>query len=952
MRRLLERVPEIVRTVLVFLVVLGCLFTACAVSVRAEVENAKQGETQDRELQEKTQNTGIEEEQEETDFLEKVREIEDRIMLAEGSSMPEDMMLMSSSPTVSEVLGMDGAVYLDWLNGHENDTYYLTTPYRPYDWRSPNGDPAFNGEPGMNCTGFVWHALMYPTHLCGGNTEIIPALTGWVTFYRTYNIQRQYFSTREEMLASGYLEKGDIIWMFDGSEEVLSDYHHVVIYWGDGHSDVCWQSIDGATDGNELAYDGNIISRITSKCASPYYLVLKTGGVEPPKTGILSIKKVSGNAEITDGNCSYSLAGAEYTVYREESCVTSIGILTTDENGESDTLELEAGDYWIKETKAPEGYLVNHTANVPDKVTVTAGQQTIYQSADIPQFAQISVLCKKVDAETGKVNAGLKGAEFMVEFYDGMYGSDPAGLGKSPLRSWVFRSDEKGEVLLSKAALVSGDALYYMDGKAGIPIGTVVIREKKAPAGYLKSEEIFVRKVSGETAAEVIAYNLPVVSEIPQKGVIELQKLDDETGQNRAQGGAALAGAVYEVYDSKKNLVQLLITDEQGKACTKELPFGSYTVKEKKASPGYLLNQEEIRVELKPSNEFDRVFYAAAVSREKIIRGDLELTKIGGGDTEHIRLAGVPFLITSKTTGEQHTVVTDRNGYASTESSWNPHSQNTNRGETDKDGVWFGAESVQEEAGALPYDTYLIQELECERNQGYQLIEPFEMVIERDKRTVDLDTLTDIKKISPRIGTTALIKETGTQEGTAEGKITIVDTVTYEHLQAGKEYVVKGIVMDKETGKPFLSGQEEVTAEKAFRPSVSTGTVGMEFHFDAAGVGEKTLVVFETVYQGEQKIAEHEDLEDEGQTIRLTEKPEEPEEPQEPEPEEPESPEPEEPGKEKTRESTKTVRTGDDGVSLRDVAALICVELVLGAAAAVLKRKERRQKQSCDSERK
>ena len=92
----------------------------------------------------------------------------------------------------------------------------------------------------------------------------------------------------------------------------------------------------------------------------------------------------------------------------------------------------------------------------------------------------------------------------------------------------------------------------------------------------------------------------------------------------------------------------------------------------------------------------------------QIKRGDIEGVKIGAGT--HKRLAGVPFRITSKTTGESHIVVTDNNGQFSTASSWASHKVNTNAGKSSEDGVWFGTSEPDDSKGALLYDTYVIEE--------------------------------------------------------------------------------------------------------------------------------------------------------------------------------------------------------------------------------------------------
>lgn len=132
----------------------------------------------------------------------------------------------------------------------------------------------------------------------------------------------------------------------------------------------------------------------------------------------------------------------------------------------------------------------------------------------------------------------------------------------------------------------------------------------------------------------------------------------------------------------------------------------------------------------------------------QVKRGDLELVKVSDGDLS--RMAGVPFRITSATTGESHVVVTDGNGYASTAASWVPHTASTNANDQAADGswdasagVWFGASAPDDSKGALPYDTYEIEELPCSANDGKRLLGPIEVRVYRDGVTVDLGTLTN-----------------------------------------------------------------------------------------------------------------------------------------------------------------------------------------------------------------
>lgn len=175
--------------------------------------------------------------------------------------------------TISDVLKIKPSTYMNWMKSHEDDNYYVNTKYRPFDCRNPNGDckgknGANNiyGEPGLNCTGFVWHALTIPARKSKGRTDLIPTLGGWVGLYESRGITRRQFSSVKEMLMSGFLEQGDILFIANKSNEyMLSNHHHVGIYWGNGESDVFWHSLGSK----------NRISNIYTMGENPKYIALK-----------------------------------------------------------------------------------------------------------------------------------------------------------------------------------------------------------------------------------------------------------------------------------------------------------------------------------------------------------------------------------------------------------------------------------------------------------------------------------------------------------------------------------------------------------------------------------------------------------------------------------------------------------------------------------------------------
>ena len=290
------------------------------------------------------------------------------------------------------------------------------------------------------------------------------------------------------------------------------------------------------------------------------------------------------------------------------------------------------------------------------------------------------------------------------------------------------------------------------------------------------------------------------------------------------------------------------------------------TVQETKAPVGYFSNDTVFVQKITADGVKETVqCYNTSSVEEQIYRGDLELVKVSDG--EQTRLSDVPFTITSVTTGESHTIVTDKNGYASTSSKWNKHTQNTNRGETSEDGVWFGSSTPDNSKGALIYDQYVIEEQRCESNKGMNLLK-FEVTVYKDSITIDLGTLTDDLI---EIGTTALDEETGTHMSKPEKEVNLVDTVEYSGLKTGQSYKLVGTLMDAETGEAIQIDGKPVTSEKTFTAKKSSGTVEVSFTFDASSLSGKTTVVFEELYQEDKQLAVHADLSDEDQQISFPE---------------------------------------------------------------------------------
>ena len=264
---------------------------------------------------------------------------------------------------------------------------------------------------------------------------------------------------------------------------------------------------------------------------------------------------------------------------------------------------------------------------------------------------------------------------------------------------------------------------------------------------------------------------------------------------------------------------------------------------------------------------------------DKVKRGDILLQK---KDDDSKVMAKIPFEITSFDKNgqeiEKHTIWTDENGYYASSSDFIPHSDNTNAGDSndgaEEAGTWFGIADdgnnveVEDERGAFPYGNYRICELSCEANKGMNLIDTT-FRVSRDVYEIDLGTYVDH---SIEIGTTATDEETGSHFGKAREEAVIIDRVQYAGLEKGKEYTLETKLMNKATGEAVTDADgNPVTVTGAFTPKMSDGYEDVEITFDASKLAGGAVVVFEYLYEGETLLADHADINDEGQTVRFPE---------------------------------------------------------------------------------
>lgn len=648
--------------------------------------------------------------------------------------------------------------------------------------------------------------------------------------------------------------------------------------------------------------------------------------------GRLSLDKDSTAPEITNDNRMYSLAGAEYGIFRSQADAdvrkNAVEVLVTDDEGKASSGNLPAGMYYVREMKPSEGFKLDeaiYDAQVVGGETRTANAASGGIVRDVPKTDTAQLLLGKHDGErtySDKGNlpqgaASLAGARFEVAYYDSVYATpELAEASSQPVRRWVFETDSDGFIRLDDSYKVDGDKLYRIGGACTLPLGTYLVTEIAAPRGYLLPQPVpthLITVTAEGFSGEVNGYNAPIVPNEVGRGGVIIGKNDAETGEG-ALGGATLKGAVFRIVNESDHAVFIdgaevpaggwvcdIETDQEGFARTAEdlLPYGTYSVTEVNAPEGYLGTDLSIVFSIEQDGEIEELVGGRSF-KNQVKRGDLELIK--ADELTNAKMAGIPFRITSETTGESHIVATDSNGYASTASAWNPHTQNTNGNDDVTDGVydsacgvWFGMDAgaaPRDDLGALPFDTYTIEELACEANEGHELVRQEGITVSRDAHTVDLGTIDNLRLPEPTIDTTASDAADGDSLVEASPDAVIKDVIEYTHLEPGKKYRIVSAAALREKADSVSPDNLEAAlghAEGIFTPEESEGSVEVETPCNAEGLDEGAMIVMlEWIFNENGEIVlEHADPDDADQTVTVKREeapvPEEPEEPAAPE---------------------------------------------------------------------
>ena len=621
---------------------------------------------------------------------------------------------------------------------------------------------------------------------------------------------------------------------------------------------------------------------------------------------MIALGKFDGDKEYNANNLpqgSASLEGAEFTIEyfdtvdydnydalkKADVKPTRTWVVRTDENGRAflgnDSLVsgdelyyqdgvpiLPRGSLAVYESKAPTGYKLNSKVDFQKIQDNYLEGVTTFNMPEIPETViRGGVSVQKLDSETGQTPQG--GADFS--------GITFSIINDNPNAVTVDgKSHNPGQTVKTIVTDKNGVAKTSADC---LPYGKYIIRETATNDDYLNTSNEMRVTVSEDGKM----YSFTAKDDIVRGGV-KITKHDIETGTGDPLGGASLDGTKFEIktlnekpvivsgvtYTKGQVVHALTIKDGEASTSAHLLPFGLYSIQEVKAGEGYLLTDGEphefrIAKDGVLVNPFDGAF------ENQVMRSDLEFTK--KGDDGQDRLAGVAFKLTSKTTGESHVVVTDENGYFSSASSWNKHTHETNandwalaaEGVIDSSkldataGVWFGGTTPDDSKGALPYDTYLIEELRCSANEGYQLIET-SVIVSRDGKVYDFGTLTDVKA---SITTKAYDPMDGDSNIGMGNFLTIEDKVAYANLFPGRNYKLVAELHDAKTGD-LLSGDVTEHTFTAQEPSgFEVVSINVPETYQHAG---ETITVYEKLYdEGGSLIAKHTDKDDVNQQVTV-----------------------------------------------------------------------------------
>lgn len=533
--------------------------------------------------------------------------------------------------------------------------------------------------------------------------------------------------------------------------------------------------------------------------------------------------------------------------------VTSIHTFYTNKEGYLITPEkLPYGDYTLKEVQAPYGYVLDDTP-IPFSITQE-------NSSTDTGVTVVKVKARDV-AQKGVINITKTGEIFSsVEENIGVY-TPKYSVGN--LKGAVFEvyaaediTTLDGTVRYEQGTLVD-TVTTDNDGVAKskeLYLGKYTVIEKTAPNGYVHNATKYDAELTyaGQNVS-VTSTDLSVYNE-RQKVSVSLKKVMAEDKTFSIGNNGEITSVRFGIYADedikasngdvipKDALITFANCDKNGNISFDcDLPVGfKWYVKEIATDMHYILSDTKYEFDTEYQGQDVKVI-DIKVNNDKAIENNLIYGSVKGlkvdRETQEV-IKGATFGLFKSDTAEFTedkailTAVTDENGIFSFSN--------------------------------IPYGEYLIKELKPA--DGYLDNEDvFTVIIKDNEQVVELTAIND--KV-PELKTTATVN--GKKEAVAKGDITIKDTVEYKHLVPNTEYVIKGTLMNKSTGKPFMVKGKEITSTVKFVPDKTDGKVEVTFTFDGSAIKKDTkLVVFETLYRDGVELTAHTDIDDKGQTVMI-----------------------------------------------------------------------------------
>lgn len=546
--------------------------------------------------------------------------------------------------------------------------------------------------------------------------------------------------------------------------------------------------------------------------------------------------------------------------------VTTIDTFYTNSDGyliTPETLPYSKG-YSVVEVQAPYGYVLDST---PIYFDITAENTTEENGVTIvktekkntPQKGTITV------EKTGEIFSNVTSSGEKEIVYQPEYSLNSLSGAVFEIYADEDITTPDGTVRVKEDTLVD-TVITGTNGKATsneFYLGKYRVVEKTAPYGFVLNKTVNHIELTYSGQNEKVTSTSTSFTNDRQKVIIDLTKILEQNEKFNIGSNDEILNVSFGLYADEdlkasngtvipeNGLLEIITCNEKGKATfTTNLPIGSYYVKEISTDSHYILSEKKYPVVFEYAGQDTATVHISVNDgkeiENEIIYGAIKGLKIDRETGENIAgaLFGLFSIYEIKFT-EEIAILT---------------------AESNEEGI-FTFENV-------PYGEYIVCELKPAT--GYLPNgESHPVTISENKEVVEINVLND--KI-PELKTTAAID--GKKEFTVNGDVTIDDVVSYKHLVPGKEYTVKGILMDKATGKPFLVDGKEITSEVTFTAEKANSEVTVSFTFDGSIITKDTdVVVFESLYYDGVEIAVHADIDDTDQTVTIHPQPE-PEKPQ------------------------------------------------------------------------